>query len=357
MVDERIKKHAKIIVDYSTKIKKGENVIISSSILAQDLVHEIYKLVLKKGAYASIKWNVSEFGYTFYKYANKDQLNKVPKHFFNEVEDAQVFISIIGDFNTKEMSNVDPKKISIRNKAFYKVGELISNRPGKMRRCLTIHPTSALAQEAGMSLEEFSDYVYDCVLQDWNKEARKMMKVKKYLDKVNGLMIVGKDTNLTMSIKGKRFEISNGTSNLPGGEIFCAPVRESLNGEIYFDYYSICSGKKVSDIKLWFKNGAVVKATASENQDFLLKMIKTDKNSKYVGELGIGLNKKINKQTNELLLDEKLGQTIHLALGTAYKSCGGGNDSAIHWDILKDMKKAKIFGDGKLIYKDGKWLV
>jgi len=356
MVDKRVEKLAKIIVDYSTEVKKGERVIISSSVLAKDLVLKIYKLVLQKDAFASIKFNVPGMASTYYKYSDKDQLSKIDRFYEQEIENSQVYISIITD-SDKELVDIDPEKIAIRQKVTRKISDLIVNRPEKMRRCLTLFPTEELAKEAKMNFKDYQKFVFNGLLQDWKEEVRKMSKVKKVLEKVNMLHILGKDTDLKISIKDRKFIPSSGKSNLPGGEIFCAPVKQSLNGKIYFEFPSIRNGKEVSDIKLEFKDGVVVKASASKNQDFLRKMISTDENSKYVGELGIGLNKQINRITNELLFDEKLGGTIHLALGMAYKSCGGGNDSAIHWDIIKDMKHGEIYGDGKLLFKNGKWLV
>jgi aminopeptidase len=160
-----------------------------------------------------------------------------------------------------------------------------------------------------------------------------------------------------MEIHGSRAVADKGEENMPGGEIFMAPVRESLNGWIRFDFPAIRDGKEVTDVFLKFEKGKVVQATASKNQDFLIEMLKTDENASFVGELGIGLNPKVNKFTKNLLFDEKIDGTIHLALGMAYKENGGGNDSAIHWDIVKDMHQAKILLDGKIIQDKGVWKV
>jgi len=162
---------------------------------------------------------------------------------------------------------------------------------------------------------------------------------------------------LKFSIAGKNAVADKGEENMPGGEVFMAPVRESLNGWIKFDYPAIKAGKEVTDIELKFENGKVVEAHASKNEDFLKEMLNTDENSSYVGEFGIGCNPKITKFTKELSFDEKIGGTIHLALGSAYKENGGGNDSAIHWDIVKNMGKSKILLDGKVVQENGKWKI
>lgn len=169
--------------------------------------------------------------------------------------------------------------------------------------------------------------------------------------------LLGEGVDLKFEIHGEKATSDKGEENMPGGEVFMAPMRESLNGWIKFDYPAIKSGKEVTDIFLKFKNGKVVESKASKNEDFLREMLKTDENASYVGEFGIGCNPKITKFTKNLLFDEKIGGTIHLALGSAYKENGGGNDSAIHWDIVKDMKRAKIILDGKVVQDKGIWKI
>ena len=201
-------------------------------------------------------------------------------------------------------------------------------------------------------------FVYDaCLGINWKKFGKYLDKIAKIFEKGKEVYLIGEGVDLKISIKGKNAVADKGEENMPGGEIYMAPVRESLNGWIKFDYPAIESGKEVTDIFLKFENGKVVESSASKNEDFLKEMLATDKNSSYVGELGIGCNPKINKFTKELLFDEKIGGTIHLALGMAYKDNGGGNDSAIHWDIVKDMKKAKIILDGKIVQENGKWKI
>ena len=208
-----------------------------------------------------------------------------------------------------------------------------------------------------MYLIEYEEFVYKSCLQDWKKLGEKMEKIKNVFEKGKNVYLIVENVDLKFSIKGKNAIADKGEENMPGGEIFMAHVRESLNGYIKFEYPAIKSGKEVSDIFLKFKDGKVVESSASKNEDFLKKMINTDENSCYVGEFGIGCNPKINKFTKNLLFDEKIGGTIHLALGMAYKENGGGNDSKIHWDIVKDMKKAKMILDGKIVQENGVWKI
>jgi len=206
-----------------------------------------------------------------------------------------------------------------------------------------------------MSLQEYENFLFKAVIQDWKKEAKKYNKWASYFKNTKNIRILSSDTDLTFSIKNRPMIIDDGKENMPGGEMFCAPQHLTTKGYIQFTYPAIRSGTEVSNIFLAFKNGKVTKATASKNEDFLKKMIKTDKGSSYLGELGIGLNKNINKFTKNLLFDEKQDKTIHLALGMAYKECLGTNKSALHWDIVKDMKDSELILDGTVIQKNGKW--
>ena len=182
-----------------------------------------------------------------------------------------------------------------------------------------------------------------------------MNKVLKKFQKGKSVHLIGQGVDLKFDIHGDKAMTDLDGENVPMGEVFMAPVRESLNGWIKFDYPAIRSGKEVTDIELKFENGKVIEAKASKNENFLKEMIATDENSSYVGEFGIGLNPKVDRFTKDLLFDEKMGGTIHLALGAAYKENGGGNDSALHWDIVKSMKKAKIILDGKVVQENAKW--
>jgi len=207
-----------------------------------------------------------------------------------------------------------------------------------------------------MSLQEYQNFLFNAIIQDWKREFKKYQKWASYFKKASQIRILSSDTDLTFSIKNRPMIIDDGKENMPGGEMFCAPQHKTTKGYIKFTYPAITSGKEVTDIYLEFKNGKVTKSTASKNQNFLKEMINTDKGSSYLGELGIGLNKNINKFTKNLLFDEKISGTVHLALGMAYKECKGTNKSALHWDIVKDMKNAELIVDGTVIQKKGRFI-
>ena len=356
-LDLRIQKLAKILVDHSVEVKKGDNVIISGGVEANELVLAVYKEVILRGAHPVLRLSIPGAAPFFYKYANKEQIEKYPEFVDYMMRKSQKYIGILSEMNTKELSKVDPKKISARARVTLPISEYICNSRPKMMRVTTAFPTNAFAQDAEMSLTEYEDFFYGACLQDWDKLGKDIDKINSVFEKGKEVHLIGENVDLKFSIKGKNCKPDKGEENMPGGEVFMAPVRESMNGWIKFEYPAIRGGREVTGVELKFEKGKVVEATASKNEDFLKEMLKTDENASYVGEFGIGCNPKVTGFTGELLFDEKIGGTIHLALGSAYKDNGGGNDSALHWDIVKDMKKAKIVLDGKVIQENGKWKI
>lgn len=354
-MDQRTKKLAQLVVKYSVFVKHNENVVISGSTEAEEFVRALYEEIVKAGGHPILNLNLPGLDHCFYKHAKKHQVEKFPDHFDYIVKNSHKYIGIDTESNTRELANCDSEKLSTRSKIFHPIGDHICNSKPLMHRVTVGFPCQALAQEAEMSLNEYEDFVFDACLQDWSKLGKLMDKVLKKFKKNSEVHLIGEGVDLKMKVHGDKAVADKGEENMPGGEIFMAPVRDSLNGWIKFDYSSVRDGKEVANIELVFKDGKVVEAKASKNLDYLKKMLATDKNAEFVGELGIGCNPKIKKYTNNLLFDEKIGGTIHLALGMAYKENGGGNDSALHWDIVKNMKKAKIIVDGKIIQDKGKW--
>jgi aminopeptidase len=356
-VDLRTQKLAKLIVDYSVHVKPGENVVISGTTDAEDFIRALYKEVILRNAHPILKIGLPGLSDFFYKYATKEQIEKYPDHYDYLIKNAQKYIGISTESNTRELTNADPKKISARSKVVHPISEYVCNSKPKMYRCSVGFPCMALAQEAEMSFSEYEKFVYDACLQDWKTLGKRIDKILGKFKKGKKVHLIGENVDLKFDIHGDKAVADKGEENMPGGEIFMAPVRESMNGFIKLEYPAIRDGKEVSDIFLRFVDGKVVEMKASKNEDFLKAMLNVDANASYVGEFGIGMNPKITRYTKDLLFDEKIGGTIHLALGAAYKENGGGNDSALHWDIVKDMKKAKIVLDGKVVQEKGKWKI
>jgi len=356
-VDLRTRKLAKIAVNYSVFVKPGEKVIISGGSEAIPFLVELYKEIILQKAHPIVRVNLPNVSDFFYKYATKEQIQRFPDEWMNTVKTAHKYIGVDTDTNTRELTNSDSKKITERGKIVHPISDYICNQQDKIRRCTIAYPVVSLAQDAEMSLTEYENFVYSACLQDWNKLGKKIDNILRKFKKGKKVHLIGEGVDLKFEIHGGKAAADKGEENMPGGEVFMAPVRESLEGWIKFDYPAIESGKEISDIVLRFEKGKVVESSASKNQEFLKEMLNTDENASYVGEFGIGCNPKINKFTKNLLFDEKIGGTIHLALGNAYKENGGGNDSAIHWDIVKDMKKAKIILDGKVVQENGVWKI
>ncbi len=354
MVDQRIEKAADILVNYSTRVKQGEIVQIITSPIAQDLTLEIYKNVIQNGAHATIHNSVPGATNIYYKYASEKQLKHFPEIAFEEIKKTDAFIAISAPLNTRELSQIDPKRVSIRQKTLEKISEW---RVKKTRWVLFDFPTSAFAQEADMSLSEFEDFVYGATNIDWEKESKKLDKVRDLVNKTGKVRIVAKDTDITFSIKGRNCVSGNGSYNMPDGEVFTSVVEDSANGKISFSFPTIYGAREVEGIVLEFKDGKVIKATAKKNQDYLNHMLDQDKGARYIGEFGIGLNYNIQRHIKNILFDEKCGGTIHLALGRSYEECKGKNKSVLHWDMICDLRGGgEIYFDGKLVSKNGKFL-
>jgi len=355
MTDPRVKRLAEILVNYSIKIKKGDLIELNFGIDAKELALEVYKLILKKRAYPIVHAGVPGFTYAYYKNASKEQLMKFPKLAMYEAKLADGSISIGAEYNTKELTKIDPKKISMRRKITRKISDIIIEKDNWI---ICEFPTHSLAQDAEMSLEEFEDFVYNATNIDWKTESKKQDKLKKILDNGKIIRITGENSDLTFSIEGRTAIKCCGNRNMPDGEVFIAPVEDSTEGYIHYTYPAIYGGREVSGIFLRFHKGQVVEAKAEKGELFLKELIKADKGSCKLGEFGIGVNYNIKNFIKQILFDEKIGGTIHLALGMAYPEGGGKNKSAVHWDMIKDLRRGgKLFVDGKLIQQNGKFLI
>jgi aminopeptidase len=365
MVDQRIEKLAKLCVHYSVDVKPKELVLIQGSEQAFPLINEIYKECLLSDAYPTILANL-ETQYTFYKYAKEHQLKFVSPIQKFTFENIDVRISIFCEPSPKELSTVNPAKIRTKMASGKELTEIFYKRvaEGKLRWTGLPYPISAQAQEAGMALSEYEDFVYSSCLVDkkepikeWKEIRQQQERTCEFLNQAEEIRVVGEETDLTFDVKGRKWINCAGKENMPDGEVFTGPIENSADGTIRFTFPAIFSGREIEDIKLTFKDGRVVKASAAKGDDFLQQALKIE-GADRLGETAIGTNYGITRFTKNMLFDEKMGGTVHMALGNSYRESGGKNRSAIHWDILKDMKKdGEIHADGKLFYKDGKFLI
>jgi aminopeptidase len=365
--DVHVEKMAKVIVDYCTEMKAKDKVLIQGTTLAVPLVEAVYKESIVKGAHPEIFLLTDNIQSIFYKYAQEHQLHYTSPFMTYYVENLDIIISIMADYNSKDLTNVNPKKIGKKTKANKEINATILRRAqeGTLKWNLTVYPTHAMAQEASMSLIEYEEFVYDaCFLNcddpigEWKKLSKNQEKIVNYLNGKSKLTITGEDTELNVSVQGRTWVNSDGRRNFPSGEVFTSPVESSANGCIRFTYPGIYMGKEMKDITLTFEKGKVIEAHAEKGNDFLQEMLNIDEGARRLGEVAIGTNYGITKFTKNILFDEKIGGTMHLALGRSLPETGGKNDSAIHLDLVKDMKpEGRMYADDELFYKDGKILI
>ena len=367
MSDIRLNRLANVLVNYSTKVKAGDWVHINANWQAIPLVKEVVAYTLKAGGNPSVSLESSDLNEVFMAQAGEEQLQWMPPLDMHMIKNANVWIIIEAPENTHALNNIDPSRQQMRNQAYAKWMETYTKRSAtkELRWVITNYPCQALAQDAGMSLADYENFVYQATfadqvkpVHDWIKIHDEQERLTSWLAGKKTISIRGPQADLTLSIAGRKFINSDGDQNMPSGEIFTSPVEDSVNGWVSFNYPAVYQGTSVEGIRLEFENGRIVNASAEQNEQFLLSMLDTDEGSHYVGELGIGTNYGISRFTKNILYDEKIGGTFHLALGNGFGEAGGRNESSIHWDLIADATKdTEMHADGELFYKDGKFLV
>lgn len=366
MADPRVEKLARTLVEYSVAVRKGDRVMINGGTVAEPLLKEIYACVLRAGGYPLMMASLPGMEELFYQYASDEQIKHVPEPLELVMETYDVRISVLAETNTKALSNVDSAKIVMGQQARADLMKTFMRRSaaGELRWTVAPFPTNASAQEAEMSLSEYEDFVYGACLPDmadpigyWQKFSARQQRVVDWLKGKAKVHIRGENTDLQLSIAGRTFINCDGHHNMPDGEVFTGPVEDSLEGQVFFSYPAIYGGREVTGVRLWFEKGRVVKASADKNEDLLLKTLDTDAGSRSVGEFAIGTSEGINRFTHEILFDEKIGGSCHLTLGAGYPETGSKNESAIHWDMICDLRDGEIMVDGELLYRDGKFVI
>lgn len=375
MIDKRIINLAKTLVNYCVRVQEKDRVGIIAQPPATPLVQEVLREVLRQGGYPYLlPYSVplptlayEGLAQIYFEEANLDQLNHVDGFWKTLNEEFEVRIFIHSEFNAETLGNAPQEKLLIRRQAYAGISNTYFQRmsTGDMRRVSTLFPTQSYADGAGMTLREFEDYVYSTTFSDcedpvgeWNRIREEQQALVDWLQGKKTLRVVGPNADLTLSIAGRVFVNSDGRSNMPSGEIFTGPVEDSAQGWIRFTHPAIYSGREVEGIELHFEHGRVVQASAEKNEDFLHTTLDLDEGSRYLGEFAIGTNPRINRFIKRILFDEKIGGTIHLALGKGYPITGSQNQSAIHWDMICDMRRGgQIYADGELFYDSGQFAV
>ncbi len=369
MSDSRIQRFAQVLVDYSVNIQPGDKVLLEASTAAEELIEQLYRRVLQRGGHPHILLSLPAQEEILYAEANDDQLDYVPALHHMAVEQFNARIRIYSEANTRALSRVDPVKMARRQKAMAVLQKAVFRRAaeGKLRWISTQFPTQAYAMEAEMGLRDYENFLYHaCHVDDqtvdpvvfWQGVEKEQQR---YIDLIQGhdqLVVQGQDVDLRLSIHDRIFLNSCGHHNLPDGEIYTGPVEDSVEGWVRFTYPAIYAGQIVEGVELTFEQGKVVKATARTNQALLEKMLDTDAGARFVGEFAIGTNFEIDRFTRNILFDEKIGGTFHMALGAGYPETGSRSQSVIHWDMICDLtKSASIRADGETIYQNGRFIL
>lgn len=367
MKDIRLQRWADVLVNYSLGVKKGDLFEIISTNTANPLIHEVYRIALKIGANPYVRYVGEGLNEIFFKEADEEQLKYLSPIDKFEIEKIDKYLYIASEFNRKSLSNFDPKKLSLRRKT---TGKLLERRldraaKGQMHWSLTAYPDNAQAQDAEMSLDDFAEFIYSAgylndkdPIKKWQTIAKEQRRLIKDISKIKKISVKTKDTDLSLSVQGRKWISCEGHENFPDGEVFTTPLEDSVEGYITYNFPCVYQGREVNDVMLRFKKGEVVEVKASKGLDYLKSMIAMDAGAKRIGEFAFGTNYGITKHIKNILFDEKIGGTIHLALGSCYPETGGKNKSSLHWDMICDMRKdAEVRGDGKVIYKNGKFII
>ena len=371
MSDSRIQKFAKVLVEHSTQVVPGDRILIEATTAAEPLVRELFVQILEKGGIPhpmiSFPGMVPFIQDDLYlTYANDTQLDFVPTFYKLAYDQFEGRIRIHSATNTRATTSIDPGKVQRRGRATSTITEAQMRRGGenKFKWVTTLFPTDAYAQDAGMSLKDYEDFVFGAVhvfeddpIAFWRGTAVGQQKAIDFLANKSLVTLRGPNVDLTLSIKGRRFLNSTGDKNMPDGEIYTGPVEDSVTGWVKFTYPAIYGGVAVEGAELTFNRGRVERAKAEKNQDYLVKMLESDEGSRHLGEFAIGTNFDIDRFTGNILFDEKIGGTFHMALGAGYPETGSKNRSSIHWDMICDMRTdAEITVDGDLFYKNGQFV-
>ncbi len=367
MRDQRADALAQILVQYSTTVKKGDVCVIQGNTGAEPLIQAVYEEVLRAGGLPIMQLTTEEAQAAFFELRQRRPARLGAADGDVGGGERRCADRDPGDENTRALSQADPKKQARAQKARRDLMETSMKRAaaGEYRWSLTLFPTHAYASEAGMSLSAYEDFYYNaCLVTDsepvtaWQRQSDEVKRLAEWIEGRQEVHITGPGTDIKLGVGGRHWVPCVGTHNMPDGEFFTGPVEDSVNGEVAFSFPAVYGGREVAGVKFRFEDGKVVDASADRGEEFLIEMLDSDEGARRLGELGIGTNYGITTGTKEILLDEKIGGTIHLAIGMSYPETGGVNSSAVHWDMVCDLRQGgTITVDGTELQRDGKFVV
>lgn len=364
--DRELRKLAEVVVGYSTEIRPGDVVRIEGHPTTTPLIHELYRAALRAEGHPVARLVVDEAVETLLAEGSDEQIAWVPLDVRWNIEHGDVWIALDGPENTRHLSGMDPGRMARRAKAQepYQARYLERFGAGEFRWVLCAYPSEAAAQEAEMSVGEFETLLHraafldaDDPVAEWRAFGERLEHIGSFLDTASELRVIAEDTDLSIGVAGRTWMRASGKTNLPDGEIFTAPVETRVEGTIRFNFPAVLRGRHVEGVRLRFEGGEVVDASAARGEEFLRQMIDIDDGARRAGEFAFGLNDAVTDHTGSVLLDEKIGGSVHLALGRSVVGTGGENVSALHWDMVCDLRQgSEVYADGQLVYRDGRFL-
>lgn len=355
-MDQRWQQLAVILINYSAQVTQGERVMIAMhEVETLPLVRAVYEQAVQAGAFVQVQFVSEDLRRSLMRYGSHEQVSWVPEIEAYGMEWADVYLGLRSAHNLHEYTEAPAPVLAAHQKA---MGVISTLRWQKTRWCLVRVPDESLAQQAETDIGTLTDTFFSACLCDWEVESGRWRKIAGALDKGSHVRLTGKDTDLSFSTAGRTWLVGDGRVNMPDGEIYTAPVTSTLNGHITFELPNVFGGRPVTGIRLAWHDGILVDASATEHNDLLQQVLATDTGASLVGEFAIGTNYGLDRFCHDFLLDEKIGGTVHIALGRAYPECGGDNKSAIHWDIIKDTRReGAIYLDGEKVFENGVFLI
>ncbi len=365
--DPRLERLAEILVNHSLRLRRGDLFRISGPALAAPLLTAVFREALRVGANPFVRATLENLEEIFLTQATEEQLSFLFPLLVEETEWIDCSLGVWAEYNTRALTGVSPQRQTLARRTLRPVHDRFLARAaaGELRWCGVQYPTQADAQEAEMSLEEYEDFVFracgveeDDPVGEWLRVEKSQAGLVGFLSRVKEFRLEADGTDLTLRTGGRRWINCCGHENMPDGEIFTGPLEDSAQGQVFFGFPSIYGGREVADVELTFRDGEVVEARAGKGEDFLRTLLATDTGASRIGEFAFGNNYRISRYTKNTLFDEKIGGTVHLAMGSAYPETGGLNQSSIHWDLVLDLRReGRVYADGLLVYENGRFLV
>ena len=356
--------YANLLVNYCVSLQPGERLFVQSTTLAEPLIQEVYRACLKAGGHCSFSLMVEDQAKILLEEGNNDQLSFVSPMYQKAIEEYEAYINIVAPFKLRD-NRPNPERAIVRQKAMKSLMKTYFERTGdlSLKRSLCLFPCPALAKEADMSLAEYTNFVFKgCKLDQedpkaaWLDVRERQQRIVDHLNSCSEFRYVNASTDIRFTTKGRTWINSDGRTNMPSGEVYTSPEEDSVEGEIYFDYPAIRNGKEVKGVSLKVSDGEIREWSAEIGQSVLDETFDIPGTRRF-GEAAIGTNYDINRFSKNILFDEKIGGTVHMAIGQSYLQCGGKNESSVHWDMIADMTKTgEIFADGEIIYRNGRFV-